>query len=97
MVGVVSEWWCFFLMKRRALRVTRTDTLFPYAALFGSDLEARRSEAGQMGRARPWPRREIEIARREARQADRRQQRPHRQIFAVGHQMRLVKIGRAHV
>ena len=46
--------------------------------------------AAEVDRARPGPGREIEIARREARQADRRKQRPHRQIFAVGHEVRLV-------
>ena len=38
----------------------------------------------------PGPGGEIEVAGREPRQADRRQQRPHRQIFAVGDEMRLV-------
>src|SRR3546814_14992278 len=28
--------WCFFLMRRRPPRYTRTDTLFPYTTLFRS-------------------------------------------------------------
>ena len=44
----------------------------------------------EIDRSRARARREIEIAGREPRQADRRQQRAHRQIFAVGHQVRLV-------
>src|SRR5689334_22995413 len=39
-------------------------------------------------RARSW--REVEIARRKARQADRGQQRPHRQIFTVRDEVRLI-------
>ena len=38
----------------------------------------------------PGPRLEVDVARRQPRQADRREQRAHRQIFAVGHEMRLV-------
>src|SRR3546814_11485810 len=32
---------CFFLIKRRPHRSTRTDTLFPYTTLFRSQIEAR--------------------------------------------------------
>ena len=38
----------------------------------------------------PGPGHEVDVAGREPRQADRRQQRAHRQIFAVGDEMRLV-------
>ena len=46
--------------------------------------------AAEIDRARAGPGREVEVARRQPRQADRRKQRPHRQIFAIGDEMRLV-------
>jgi hypothetical protein len=55
-----------------------------------TDLQSRLAEGAKVERMRSGAGPEIEIAGSEARQADRRKQRPHRQIFAIGHQMRLV-------
>src|SRR3546814_14319798 len=46
---------CFFLMKRRPPRSTRTDTLFPYTTLFRSDRpRARRHRAADHRGAVEW-------------------------------------------
>ena len=55
-----------------------------------AQLEADLAPAGQRNRARTRAGVEVDVAGREPRQADRRQQRPHRQIFAVRDEMRLV-------
>ena len=46
--------------------------------------------AAEIDRSRSGAGREVEVAGREARQADGRQERPHRQIFAIGDEVRLV-------
>ncbi len=55
-----------------------------------ADLQPDLAEARQRQRLRAGAGEEVDVAGDEPRQADRRQQRPHRQIFAVGHEMRLV-------
>src|SRR6185503_3191944 len=57
---------------------------------FVAQSEADLAPAGKGEGARARARVEIDISRREPRQADRRQQRPHRQIFAVWHEVGLV-------
>src|SRR3546814_8495756 len=53
---------CFFLMRRRPPRSTRTDTLFPYTTLFRSrsivrmEVRHQRIDAGELG---PLPRRQL--------------------------------------
>ena len=55
-----------------------------------AELEADLADQRQVERARARARIEIDVAGREARQAERREDRPHRQIFAIGDEMRLV-------
>src|SRR3546814_19358117 len=61
-----------------------------------TDLQADPAKGAEVERARAGARPEIDVAGREPRQADRRKNRAHRHIFAIGHQMRLVvELGRA--
>src|SRR5574338_1088966 len=57
---------------------------------FVADLEADLAPAGQRERTRAWAGREVDVAGREARETNGGKQRAHRQIFAIGNEVRLV-------
>src|SRR5205085_5124906 len=57
------------------------------------ELEADLADDGEVDRARAGAGLEIEIARREAGEAERGQDRAHREVFAIGDEVRLVVAG----